>query len=278
MKRPVSTRHLRGTTVRGRRRPAGIRRPKAFGTNRSRTTTRSCGGFRSLVEAQFRAAALARHHHAGIPEHPVTDIAGRRILAAHEVHRCAALRLVLDSTARPRTVVPNARAISTTASVTGDNSAQRCRHRAGCRHGLILPGRSEPPPEPGPLKRRSVVIKSDNTSAASLETHAQSPRRSRHWHVEQLPATSTTYPEIRCKTRTCRGLRNITRQPTKPRDRSTHATRTSTPGGPPRPPDDDHWRAGCEETRTPRSGRDRRKRTTTGHLTGGRLHSEGARR
>ena len=37
--------------------------------------------------------------------------------------------------------------------------------------------------------------------------------------------------------------------------------RTFTLDGPPHLHDSDHWRAGCEETRTPRSGRDRRKRT-----------------
>jgi hypothetical protein len=52
------------------------------------------------------------------------------------------------------------------------------------------------------------------------------------------------------------------------------ATRTSTMVGPPRPTDVDHWRAGCEETCTPRSGRDRRNRTPFhGHLAGGRPHT-----
>jgi hypothetical protein len=39
------------------------------------------------------------------------------------------------------------------------------------------------------------------------------------------------------------------------------ATRTSTRAGPPGPTRNDHWRAGCGETRKPCSGRDPRKRT-----------------
>ena len=51
------------------------------------------------------------------------------------------------------------------------------------------------------------------------------------------------------------------------------ATRTSTLDGRPCPTRNDHWRAGCEETRKPCSGRDRRKRTWPRAPRGGPLHS-----
>ena len=47
----------------------------------------------------------------------------------------------------------------------------------------------------------------------------------------------------------------------RPLSSAAAATRTSTLAGQPRPTRNDHWRAGCEETRKPCSGRDRRKRT-----------------
>ena len=59
------------------------------------------------------------------------------------------------------------------------------------------------------------------------------------------------------------------------------ATRTSTLAGQPRPTQNDHWRAGCEETRKPCSGRDRRKRTRPraprrrSTSLGGRLRGKG---
>src|SRR5664280_3476792 len=87
---------------------------------------------------------------------------------------------------------------------------------------------------PGRTKPRSLprFVPLSNTSprtAASPETPAHSPLRSRHWHVEQLPATSTTHPEIRCKTRTCRGLRHVTQQPTKPLRTVNNHPRRSAP-------------------------------------------------
>jgi hypothetical protein len=123
VKRPVPARHLRahhGPTPASTR---GNPQPKAFGTNGSRTTKQSCGGCRSRVDTLSTAAALpsVHHHHIGIPRHPVIDIGGRRTppVRTHEVHRCAAHRLVLDSTDPSYKPLYRTPPISTTASVTG---------------------------------------------------------------------------------------------------------------------------------------------------------------